>query len=806
MKLMSQRPLRRLITGVLVAVALVAMFSPFQEAAPAEAAPVPRAAPPEPIQDARETCVRDEGVFLWGLIWSDLTSDAVSTNDPGFGVVNMILFEPTLTFSQYSLASDTDGFYSLCIDDPELANFPVQFAITVPLGYELVAAAQGPEEIDSDFDPATQLTPLFTPVKELTSATPQFLVQFGDSIRIDAGLKRTELVTTTTTPTRLQCFGPVNVVAFLDQNGDGDPAGDPGAANVKVELIGGPFTVIPNLANFLTGADGRQQWAEICAPVGSTSIAFRFSQAGAVFTIGQDGVPFGSSGDTPDSDVDAGGLTATIAFPSGPLDVVAGLKTDAPPPPACTAEVAQTDPAGDADGDLIPNAFDPDPCVATECSAELAATVDPAGDWDGDTIPNNEDESPCDPTEQPCTPEVAVTDPEGDADNDGIPNGEDEFPCEPVPCDPEIAIADPLGDFDNDGIPNNEDPNPCVPDGPCQFEITGTVWADTNGNGQQDPGELPVAGVTVEFYSSGANAPFEVVITDANGVYSLKVPCPEGAELGTPLASSVTTVIVPPSGATGFATPNIGPDISDSDVDAKGNGPAVTTYGVFDIDGGLIMPPPPGPCSIAGVVWEDTNNDGIRQPTELLLDGISIEFRNATGAVVQSMATTGGGQYLFSRNVCTSNGYPYTIKVINGKRPITKQDVQNNSQDTVDSDVDSAGISRASHHSGDPSDRRRPRARSAAAAAVSRSVAVASAGGSAAAECCSCWASSVADCSPAGSARANRSTAATWSMAQPDPRRAAAARKHRRARSARIRPRDRRSSIRMFRRCCRARR
>jgi len=41
--------------------------------------------------------------------------------------------------------------------------------------------------------------------------------------------------------------------------------------------------------------------------------------------------------------------------------------------------------------------------------------------------------------------------------------------------------------------------------GMAPLEVGNFVWIDTNGNGIQDPGELPVAGVTVEIYKNGTN-------------------------------------------------------------------------------------------------------------------------------------------------------------------------------------------------------------------------------------------------------------------------------------------------------------
>ncbi len=52
---------------------------------------------------------------------------------------------------------------------------------------------------------------------------------------------------------------------------------------------------------------------------------------------------------------------------------------------------------------------------------------------------------------------------------------------------------------------------------PAPIEIGNRVWRDTNLNGAQDPGEVPIAGVTVRLYRSGVLV--GRAVTDANGEY-----------------------------------------------------------------------------------------------------------------------------------------------------------------------------------------------------------------------------------------------------------------------------------------------
>ncbi len=53
---------------------------------------------------------------------------------------------------------------------------------------------------------------------------------------------------------------------------------------------------------------------------------------------------------------------------------------------------------------------------------------------------------------------------------------------------------------------------------PGPIEIGNRVWNDSNGNGRQDPGEAPIAGVSVELWTSGGTL-LDTAVTDTDGVY-----------------------------------------------------------------------------------------------------------------------------------------------------------------------------------------------------------------------------------------------------------------------------------------------
>jgi uncharacterized repeat protein (TIGR01451 family)/LPXTG-motif cell wall-anchored protein len=78
-------------------------------------------------------------------------------------------------------------------------------------------------------------------------------------------------------------------------------------------------------------------------------------------------------------------------------------------------------------------------------------------------------------------------------------------------------------------------------------EIGNRVWVDTNRNGQQDAGEAPIAGVTVNLYAVGGADPIATAVTDALGLYSFSnrpgaSPDDANIHLGSLLASTAYTI------------------------------------------------------------------------------------------------------------------------------------------------------------------------------------------------------------------------------------------------------------------------
>ncbi|MFO0928453.1 MAG: SBBP repeat-containing protein, partial [Gemmataceae bacterium] len=95
--------------------------------------------------------------------------------------------------------------------------------------------------------------------------------------------------------------------------------------------------------------------------------------------------------------------------------------------------------------------------------------------------------------------------------------------------------------------------------------VRGTAWVDANGNGFRDPGELPLAGVTVELFDTGDgiagngdDRSLGVAYTAADGTYRFADP---------PLNANSYYLVARLPGGYGLSAVNSGDDASDNDFD-----------------------------------------------------------------------------------------------------------------------------------------------------------------------------------------------------------------------------------------------
>jgi len=182
------------------------------------------------------------------------------------------------------------------------------------------------------------------------------------------------------------------------------------------------------------------------------------------------------------------------------------------------------------------------------------------------------------------------------------------------------------------------------------------VWIDLNNNGIQDPEETKGAsGIGVQLFEVGNSTPIQTDTTDANGHYQFS-NVPKVDPGGKPIEYYIQ-VVCPPNVQAEFtgkyadgATTPLGSG-NDSDIDPVTKRTDSFTIPlsvslVEDIAAGI-------KCGAIGdLVWVDSNNNGIQDPSEKGLPGVQVNLLSAEddSTPLMSTTTTDHGQYLFTIN------------------------------------------------------------------------------------------------------------------------------------------------------------
>jgi protocatechuate 3,4-dioxygenase beta subunit len=161
--------------------------------------------------------------------------------------------------------------------------------------------------------------------------------------------------------------------------------------------------------------------------------------------------------------------------------------------------------------------------------------------------------------------------------------------------------------------------------------LSGFVYDDTDGDCEHDPGELGIAGVTMQLYDGNGDL-VATTQTDQNGNYTFDNLRP----------GAYSVVEIQPSGyldggqdigtAGGTSTINDRIDniVLGSGVDATGYDFCETT-----------------PASLSGFVFEDLDNDGLREAGESGIGGVTLQLFDSSGVVVATTSTNPDGSYTF---------------------------------------------------------------------------------------------------------------------------------------------------------------
>jgi hypothetical protein len=207
------------------------------------------------------------------------------------------------------------------------------------------------------------------------------------------------------------------------------------------------------------------------------------------------------------------------------------------------------------------------------------------------------------------------------------------------------------------------------------------VWFDQNNDGLQTVGEPGIEGVMVTLYNNSGTA-IAYTTTDVNGLY-----------LFTGLADGTYSVGFTnlPAGFD-FATQSAINDLTGSDASIiSGRTTTVTlTYASGgtnrdnrSLDAGIISTR----AALGDKVWLDTNGDGVQDPGEPGLPGVTVILYASDGTtVITSTITDQNGKYLFSN--LNAGSYIVGFSTITSSLEFTQQNTPGDNGNNTNSDAD----------------------------------------------------------------------------------------------------------------------
>ena len=153
--------------------------------------------------------------------------------------------------------------------------------------------------------------------------------------------------------------------------------------------------------------------------------------------------------------------------------------------------------------------------------------------------------------------------------------------------------------------------------------ISGVVFHDLDLDGTQDAGEPGLAGVRVELYDSAGTTLIAAIVTPTGGAYSFPNLAPgDYLVVETDLAGYVST------------TPN------SVTATVIAGGSDTVNFGDYRLLNTAVS-------TIRGIVFNDVNGNGIQDPGEAPLNGVTIELRNSAGTVIANTTSGASGGYTF---------------------------------------------------------------------------------------------------------------------------------------------------------------
>ncbi|MGB1206715.1 MAG: SdrD B-like domain-containing protein, partial [Chitinophagales bacterium] len=595
------------------------------------------------------------------FVWQDLNADGIQdAGETGISGVTVTLYDADTNEMLEETVTTSLGEY-LFIDLPQ-GNYYLVF--DTPNDYDVSPSQAGNNEAtNSDINPTSGQTNVITLGEDETN------------LNIDAGFYQTTTINTTVwfdeDGDGIQDADETPLsgvtVTLLDENGDivaEIVTGEDGEINFE-NLTPGTYTIsVPsednglvtttNAANIITLTSGEQATPTF----GYTPIAPELGSIGDLVWNDDNGNGIQDADETGLSGVSVTLFDANTDLPIQTIStgtaggyLFANLEAgeyyvvfDAPETYMASPNAAGTNPDLDSDANPIsgqtPNIVVGEGQNITDIDAGFYATSNVGGttwaDLNGDGIQDeNEIGLP--------NVEISLFDEDGNLIATTITdeNGEYEFPMlpsgtytistttegpngEPITTDNSVEI-EVVGGQDMDDVGFGFLPE--------ESDITGSLWIDTNLDGELSAGEDGLSGILVILYDE-SGLPIDSTTTDTNGQYNFE-----------DITTGIYTIGVPPFGPNGETIANIPQQTIE-----VGSGESISdiNFGYLE-EGGTII----------GTAWSDNNTNGTLDGDDTLLGGVVISLFDENGELVTTTLTDANGNYTFN-NIPEGN---YTVQI-----------------------------------------------------------------------------------------------------------------------------------------------
>lgn len=177
--------------------------------------------------------------------------------------------------------------------------------------------------------------------------------------------------------------------------------------------------------------------------------------------------------------------------------------------------------------------------------------------------------------------------------------------------------------------------------GVVPIAVGNLVWNDLDADGVKDANEPGLGNVVVQLWNDARTQVFDQTTTSTAGAYGLEAPGP----------GNYRVRVVLPLSSDSFAPKDATPDdLTDSDINPSGGTIGFTDIYTFapglvsitTIDAGIVR----APIALGDRVWNDLDGDGIQDPAEPGIAGVTVELWNATRTLnLRGTVTDAAGNY-----------------------------------------------------------------------------------------------------------------------------------------------------------------